>query len=32
MNWYLLYTFFFFVDITIQNYVASLAEFLNSNI
>ena len=32
MNWYLLYTFFFFVDITIQNYVTSLAEFLNSNI
>ena len=32
MNWYLLYTFFFFVDITIQNYVTSLAEFLDSNI
>ena len=32
MNWYLLYTFFFFVDIIIQNYVTFLAEFLNSNI
>ena len=32
MNWYLLYTYFFFVDITIQDYVTSLAELLSSNI